>query len=99
MIPEYLLILSSFLLIAILLDWKYHVKIYDSWKERIAIPLFYFIFGVAWDSFAVYRGHWSFEGAGLIGIKIGILPLEEYLFFLILPYFAITTYKALRKKV
>ena len=99
MVSEYLIILGVFLFIAIALDYKYHMRIYGSWKERVAIPLIYFVFGVAWDSFAVWRGHWVFEGNGLIGINIGFLPLEEYLFFIILPYFAITTYKAMRKEI
>jgi len=61
MIGEYLAILVFFLLIAIILDYRYHIKMYNSWSERIIIPLIYFVFGVTWDSFVVYRKHWTFE--------------------------------------
>jgi len=96
---EYLAILLLLLIVGLFLDWKYRMKLYNSRRERVIIPLVFFIIGFLWDSFAVYRGHWTFKGSGLIGIKIGVLPLEEYLFFLIIPYFILTVYKALRKEI
>lgn len=96
---EYLFILSVVFLFTLYLDWKYRVRLYQSQKERLLIPLIFFIVGVIWDSYAVYRGHWSFQGFGLTGFKIGFLPLEEYLFFLIIPYFIITLYRVLQKKI
>jgi lycopene cyclase domain-containing protein len=59
----------------------------------------FFLIGVIWDSYAVYKGLWNFTGTGLIGIKIGLLPLEEYLFFLIVPFSILTAYKVLEKKI
>jgi len=35
----------------------------------------------------------------LLGIRIGYLPLEEYLFFLVIPYFILTLYAALKKEI
>ena len=96
---EYLLILIGILLISIFLDWKYHMRLYNSRKERILIPIIFLVIGTLWDSFAIWRGHWSFEGSGLVGIKIGLMPLEEYLFILIIPYFILTIYKALKKEI
>lgn len=75
------------------------MRLYNSRRERLIIPLVFFVIAAVWDNFAVYRGHWSFEGAGLIGIKIGLIPLEEYLFFLIIPYFIITVYKVLKREI
>jgi lycopene cyclase domain-containing protein len=96
---EYFLILIGILLITILMDYKYHVKLYNSRKERIFIPLLLLIFGIVWDTFAIWRGHWSFNDAGLLGIKIGLMPLEEYLFMLIIPYAILTHYKVLKKEI
>lgn len=96
---EYIIILAILFLFSIFLDFKYRIKLYNSRKERILIPILFFIVGFVWDTYAVYRGHWTFEGSGLIGIKIGLLPLEEYLFFLILPYFILTLYRVLKKEI
>ena len=92
------MILIGLLLISIILSYKYRVRLYDSRKERILITLVFFVIGVLWDSFAIWRGHWSFGGSGLIGIKIGLMPLEEYLFMLIVPYFILTLYRVLKKE-
>jgi lycopene cyclase domain-containing protein len=96
---EYLIILIGFLIVTLFLEYKYRLKLYNSRKERVIIPVFFFIIATIWDHFAVYRGHWAFEGPGLIGINIGLIPLEEYLFFLIIPYFIITAYKVLKREI
>lgn len=36
-----------------------------------------------WDNAAVAAGLWSFDPRRISGIVIGLLPLEEYLFFLL----------------
>ena len=95
---EYLAILLALLGITIFLEVKFHVHLYDSIWERIYITLGFLFVGVAWDSWAVYRGTWTFSGRGLIGWRIAYLPLEEYLFALILPYFIVTAYKVIRSK-
>ena len=96
---EYLIILIVLLLISIFLEHKFHIHIYKSRKERILIPLIFLVVGTIWDSLAIWRGHWSFNGPGLIGIKIGFMPLEEYLFAIIVPYFILTTYRALKREI
>ncbi len=96
---EYLAILLILLVSAIFIKWKYHIRLYESKKEAIIIILVFSVIGILWDSFAIFRGHWSFPGPGLIGIKIGSMPLEEYLFILIVPFWTITVYKALTKKI
>jgi lycopene cyclase domain-containing protein len=45
-----------------------------------------------WDAYAVASGHWKFDPEQVLGIygPFGI-PLEEYLFFIIVPMAAILT--------
>jgi lycopene cyclase domain-containing protein len=94
---EYLIILLILLIITVGLEWKFHIHLYQSRRERLIIPLFFFSLGTIWDSFAVAKGHWYF--GQLSGITIGLLPLEEYLFFLIIPYSILTFYRFLKKEV
>jgi lycopene cyclase domain-containing protein len=96
---EYLIILMVFLLISLFLEKKYKLKLYDNREERIIISLTFLCMAILWDNFAIYRGHWSFNGTGLIGIRIGLMPIEEYLFAVIIPYFILTMHKVLSKKI
>jgi len=59
---------------------------------------FFFVFGSLWDTFTIYRGGWIIPIEKTLGITIGLMPLEDYLFMLISPYFVITMYKFFTKK-
>ena len=96
---EYLLILILFFLSAVAAIWRFKIQLYHSRREGIVITLVFFFVGVVWDSFAVYRQHWTFLGPGLVGIKIGLLPIEEYLFFLVMPFWIMTVYKVLDEMI
>ena len=95
---EYLTILLVILTITFCIEKKNKIHLYKSQRERVEIVLFFFLFGVAWDSFAIYRGHWAFPIGKTLGITIGLMPVEEYLFALIIPYFVITIYKLFDSK-
>lgn len=95
---EYLLILLGFLLLAIIFEKTHRIHLYLSLKERLEIAGTIFAIGIIWDTYAVWRGHWAFPDGGTLGIKIGLLPLEEYLFFIIMPFFGLTLYKLLDSK-
>ncbi len=91
--PEYIIILLFILFVTFLIEYKYDIHLYHSRKERFQVTLHIFLIGMIWDYFAVYRQHWIFPGHGLIGIRFYGLPIEEFLFFLIAPYFALVIYK------
>ena len=61
------------------------------------------IFFLMWDAFAINQNHWTFDSGQILGI-VGPLniPLEEYLFFLVIPMAAVLTLegvKVVMKKV
>jgi lycopene cyclase domain-containing protein len=52
---------------------------------------------VAWDVYAIARHQWSYDRARTTGVLLpGRLPLEEVLFFLVVPVCAILTLEAVR---
>ena len=52
---------------------------------------------VVWDLVAVARGHWSFDAAQILDApRPGGLPVEELLFFLVVPTCALLTLEAVR---
>jgi len=72
-------------------------RVLRRWRRAIAasacvVPVF-----VLWDWYAISRGHWSFDPRRVTGIELpGSLPLEELLFFLVVPLAAILTFEAVR---
>ncbi|MEK6856301.1 MAG: lycopene cyclase domain-containing protein [Nanoarchaeota archaeon] len=96
---EYIIILLIILGITVFVEWKYHIHLYHSRKERLFVTLNIFIGGMIWDYYATYRHHWIFPGDGLLGFRIYGLPIEEFLFFLIVPYTALVIYRFYDKKI
>ena len=96
--PEYFLVLLLILLITLLVEKRHHFHLYHSRKERLEFVAAFLIFGILWDHLAIWRGHWSFPRGGIRYIKIGLMPIEEYLFIFIIPYFVITFYKLIDSK-
>lgn len=66
-----------------------------------SIALVALIFG-SWDVFATFRGHWYFNPDAIWRCRIINLPLEEVLFFVVIPFCCIFTWetiKFIRKKL
>jgi lycopene cyclase domain-containing protein len=95
--PEYFLILMVVLAVAAVLHTAYKVRIYTSTAHCIAVNLVALLAITIWDNFAIYRGHWSFGERFLLGPKIVYMPIEEYMFILIFPYFGLVVYKILER--
>lgn len=95
----YLVMLLAFFAFAVWLEWKYRFTLYGTRKERLLITLIFFVIGVSWDSYATIHRTWIYPGNGLVGIWIGVLPLEEYLFSLIVPFWILTVYRVLDHKL
>ena len=97
--PEYFLILLSFLIITVFLHKKFKIKIYKSIKHLVITNLIFLVMGTVFDHFAIWRGHWSFGEKYLLGSKIGLMPIEEYGFILIMTYFIFVVYRILEKYI
>jgi len=95
---EYFIILLLLLTTTVLLEKKYNVHLYKNRKERIELIVIFFLIGIVWDTFAIWRGHWIFPTEKNMGIIVGLMPLEEYMFIFTIPYTILTIYKLIDSK-
>ena len=51
---------------------------------------------LVWDLFATKAGHWSFDDDQTLSFRVAGLPLEEVLFFVVIPLVTILTYEAVK---
>ncbi|MFI5957032.1 lycopene cyclase domain-containing protein [Cryptosporangium sp. NPDC051539] len=73
------------------------VRVYRRWKRLLlALAPAAAVF-VLWDVLAIRAGHWTFDEKQMTGLRLGPLPLEELLFFLVVPIAAILAFEAVRK--
>jgi lycopene cyclase domain-containing protein len=83
---EYAIFLLICLAGPLLLSFHPHSKLRREWRRALisvfvaAVPFW------MWDVMAVHRGHWSFNPQFILGLNILNLPIEEALFFLVIPF-------------
>jgi len=95
MISEYLLILLVSAAVPLLASFYPPLRFYHNLRPLVyTVSLITGIFG-AWDVLATFRGHWQFNPAGVWGLRIINLPVEEVLFFIVIPFCCIFTWEAL----
>lgn len=95
----YIAILAACLLGTLPLEFVLHTGVYARWRQ-LALTLLpvVAVFG-GWDVFAVHRGDWTYDREYLVGVGLpGGLPLEELLFFLIIPTCAVLALEAVRAR-
>ena len=91
----YLLILAACVLGTLPLEFALGVRVYAQWRRLAATLLPVALVFCAEDVFAIRRGLWYYDAHYLLGATLpGRLPLEELLFFLVIPLCAVLTYEA-----
>lgn len=94
---KYLYLLLNFgsFLIPFLFSFHPKLKFYRYWKSLfLAIVLTMLVF-MPWDVIFTVNGIWGFNDTYLINNTILSLPIEEWLFFICIPYACVFTHYAL----
>lgn len=93
----YLAMLGFVILASWWLEFAFKIRVLRDPKRLgltllIVIPVF-----ILWDAVAIAQGHWFFDSEQMLGIMgpFGV-PLEEYLFFVIIPIAAVLTWEGVK---
>jgi len=92
---EYLIVLAGCLLVTLPLEFVLGARVYRRPARLAAVVLPVAAVFYLWDLIAVARGHWAFNPDRTSGILLpGQVPLEEALFFVVIPLCGLLTYEA-----
>lgn len=93
----YLVVLACCLAGALWLEPVLRVGVLRRWRRLLLTLVPVGLVFVAWDIAAIAAGHWDYDAAQVLGVTLpGRLPLEELLFFLVVPVCAILAFEAVR---
>ena len=94
----YLAVLTACLAAALWLEPVLRVGVLRRWRRLVLTVVPVAVVFVVWDLAAIAAGHWTYDPTQLIGVTLpGGLPLEELLFFLVVPVCAILGFEAVRR--
>ncbi|MEP7144403.1 MAG: lycopene cyclase domain-containing protein, partial [Ferruginibacter sp.] len=89
-------ILAACLAGPLALSFDKKVGFYKNWKYLFPAMIIPALLYVAWDIYFTSKGVWSFDAKYITGIQLVNLPIEEVLFFLIVPYCCVFIYECIR---
>lgn len=95
---HYLLLLAACLAVTLPLELVIGARVYRRPRRlliTLAVAMTPF---VIWDLVAIARGHWRFSDRFTLGWELfGGMPLEELLFFVVVPVCALLTHQAVKR--
>ncbi len=94
---DYLITLCIMAAISLLIYIRYEVELFKNIKHTFAIFGIFIVVGYVWDTFGVRRRFWTYPDGHNIGLMVGGLPVEEYMFYIVIPFFIIVLYRAISK--
>jgi len=93
----YVLVLAGCLAAALWLEPVLKVNVLRRWRRLLLTILPVAVIFTLWDLGAIAAGHWTFDAGQITGIFLpGGLPVDEILFFLVVPVCAILGFEAVR---
>jgi lycopene cyclase domain-containing protein len=94
---SYVGVLALCLLGTLPLELWLKVGVYRRWRRLLLTLLPVVAVFVGWDLYAIHAGHWTFDPGQTLGVELpGGLPLEELLFFVVVPICTLLAYEAVR---
>lgn len=91
---QYLLLMAGCLLVTLPLEFVLGARVYRRPRRTLLAMAPMLVVFVLWDVVGIVRGHWTYEPRFISGIHLGVLPLEELVFFLVIPLCGLLTYEA-----
>jgi lycopene cyclase domain-containing protein len=95
----YLLVnLLSFVMPFVLsFDKKVHFK--TQWKFLFPAILLTMVLFIPWDILFTLKGIWGFNSQHISGLYLLNIPIEEWMFFVVMPYSSLFTYEVLNSYI
>lgn len=95
----YILLLAVFFLVTAGISLKRKDGFIGKLKYLFPAMLFSGIIFITWDIRFTELGIWNFNPDFILGVSVRDLPIEEWAFFLVVPFFSVYIYEILQNKL
>lgn len=95
---HYLLVLLFIACCAVAVTLAFKIRIKRFWRNFFLADASILVIYLIWDFWAIKKENWSFDSEQILGLYLfGIVPIEEVLFFMIVPLMTVIVYVTLTK--
>jgi lycopene cyclase domain-containing protein len=91
----YLLVMAGCAVITLPLEFVLCARVYARWRRLLLTLLPVLAVFITWDALSIHADFWSYRR--LTGARIGNLPIEELVFFVVVPICSLLTFEAVRR--
>jgi len=72
-------------------------RVLARWRRLLLSMVLPLIVFILWDAYAIASGHWTFDVNRILGVQVVAgVPIDEVLFFIVIPFASILTLEAVR---
>jgi lycopene cyclase domain-containing protein len=94
---SYLAVMAFIFLGTAWLEWGLRTRVYRRWRRLLLTLVPVVAVFLLWDAYAIAQGHWWFDEALITGIRLpGDIPVDELVFFVMVPIASVLTLEAVR---
>jgi lycopene cyclase domain-containing protein len=94
---SYLAVMAFIFLGTAWLEVGLRTRVYRRWRRLLLTLLPVVMVFLAWDAYAIAQGHWWFDESAITPVRLpGGIPLDELVFFVMVPIASVLTLEAVR---
>ena len=95
---HYLFVLMFIAFCAVAVTLAFRIRIKRFWRNFLLADGSILVIYLIWDYWAIKKENWSFDSEQILGFYLfDIVPIEEVLFFIIVPLMTVIVYVTLIK--
>jgi lycopene cyclase domain-containing protein len=97
---QYLGLMAACLVLTLPLEFLFKARVWRRPRRLVAAMWLPVLIFAVWDVVAIARDHWTYNGAYVTGVQLpGDLPIEELVFFIVIPICSLLTYETVKRIV
>lgn len=97
---HYLFVLGFIAFCAIAVTLTFRLRVPRFWRNFLLADISILVIYLNWDYWAIRKGNWDFDREQILGFYLfGNIPVEEVLFFIIVPLMTVIVYTTLMKLI
>jgi lycopene cyclase domain-containing protein len=91
---QYLALMAACLIVTLPLEFVLRARVYRRPRRLLLALIPTVVIFTIWDVAGILRHHWTYSPLFTTGFRLGVMPIEELVFFIVVPICGLLTYEA-----